>query len=121
MADPIDRAALDELVEMTGGDRAFLVDLIDTFVADGEAMIGELNAALAAGDDAGLLRPAHSLKSNAASFGAVRLADLCRSVEADAREGVVPEAAARVEAIRDELATVVSALRAEKDEAGDGT
>ena len=114
MADPIDRAALGELIEMTGGDRAFLADLIDTFSTDAAGMIAELEAAVSSGDDAAMLRPAHSLKSNAASFGAHRLAELCRAVEHDAREGGVPDAAARVAAIRDELVAVERALQAER-------
>jgi len=114
MAEPIDRAALDELVEMTGGDRAFLADLIDTFSTDAAGMIAELEAAVSSGDDAAMLRPAHSLKSNAASFGAHRLAELCRSVEHDARAGAVPDAAARVAEIRDELVIVEQALQSER-------
>jgi HPt (histidine-containing phosphotransfer) domain-containing protein len=118
MAEPIERAALDELVAMTGGERAFLGELIDTFVTDAASMLAELDAAVAAGDDAALLRPAHSLKSNALSFGAHRLTELCRAVEADARNGAVPDAAARVATIRDEVAAVQGALLAERDATG---
>jgi HPt (histidine-containing phosphotransfer) domain-containing protein len=115
MADVIDRAALDELVAMTGGDRAFLDELIDTFSTDAAGLLADLEAAADSGDDAAMMRPAHSLKSNAASFGAHRLAELCRSVEHDAREGGVLDADARVAAIRDELVSVEAALQAERE------
>ena len=62
-----------------------------------------------------MMRPAHSLKSNAASFGAHQLAELCRAVEHDAREGAVPDADTRVAAIRDELVAVEAALQAERE------
>jgi HPt (histidine-containing phosphotransfer) domain-containing protein len=115
MVDPIDRAALDELVEMTGGDRAFLADLIDTFSTEAAGMLAELEAAAANGDAAGLLAPAHSMKSNAASFGAHGLAELCRAIEHDAREGSVPDAEARVASIRESLAAVEAALQSQRD------
>lgn len=116
MAEVVDRAALDELVAMTGGDRAFLVELIDTFSTDAAGLLADLEAAADSGDDAAMMRPAHSLKSNAASFGAHQLAELCRSVEHDAREGGVPDAVTRVAAIRDELVVVEAALQAERED-----
>jgi HPt (histidine-containing phosphotransfer) domain-containing protein len=115
VAEAINRAALDELVEVTGGDRAFLAELIDTFLTDAVGMMAEMDAAVDAGDDAAIVRPAHSLKSNALSFGATRLAELSRAVEADARQGGVPDAADRVDAIRAELVEVERALRVERD------
>ncbi len=42
MADALDRAALDDLLEMAGGDLAFLVDLIDTFSTDAAGLLAEL-------------------------------------------------------------------------------
>ena len=115
MADVIDRAALDELVAMTGGDLAFLAELIDSFSTDAAGQLAELEAAVDSGDDAAMMRPAHSLKSNAASFGAHQLAELCRAVEHDARQGSVVDADTRVAAIRDELVAVEAALQAERE------
>jgi HPt (histidine-containing phosphotransfer) domain-containing protein len=114
VGDPIDRAALAELVDMTGGDLAFLAELIDTFSTDAAGMLAGLEAASSSGDVAAMMRPAHSLKSNAASFGAHRLAELCRALEHDAREGTVPDAETRVAAIRDELVAVEAALAIER-------
>ena len=93
MPDPLDPTALDELVAMAGGDPAFLGELLDDFSTDADQYAAELDAAVAAGDDAAMVRPAHSLKSNALNFGARQLAELCRAVEHDAQEGAVPDAA----------------------------
>ena len=74
---------------------------------------------MAEDDQAALQRPAHSLKSNAMSVGATRLADLSRSLEADARGGSVPSAGDRVNAVRDELTLVRAAVASVRQEAAD--
>ena len=111
MPDPLDPAALDELLAMAGGDPTLLGDLLADFSTDADQYAAELDAAVAAGDDAALVRPAHSLKSNALNVGAARLADLCRSLEADARTGAVPDAAQRAAEVQAELAAVREAVR----------
>lgn len=110
MPDPLDPAALDELLAMAGGDPALLGELLADFSTDADQYAAELDAAVAGGDDAALVRPAHSLKSNALNVGATRLAELCRSLEADARNGAVPDAAERVAAIQSELVDVRDAV-----------
>jgi HPt (histidine-containing phosphotransfer) domain-containing protein len=112
---PIDRAALDELVDMTGGDPAFLTELIDAFVADGRAVIDAMERAAITGSDAELQRPAHTLKGNAMNFGATRLAELSRQLEADARSGSVGDGTARVREIADEFVAVEAALVSERE------
>jgi len=99
---------------MTGGDRDFLVELIDTFVTDSRAILAAMEQAAAAGTHAELQRPAHTLKGNAMSFGATRLAELSRQLEADARSGSVTDGPRRVREIIDEFAIVETALDAER-------
>ena len=53
------------------------------------------------------------------SVGATRLADLSRSLEADARGGSVPSAGDRVNAVRDELTLVRAAVASVRQEAAD--
>jgi histidine phosphotransfer protein HptB len=108
----VDPAALDRLLEMTGGDPEFLGELIDTFLEDGAVQLEALRLAVGAGDAAAAVRPAHSLKSNSASMGAERLADLARALEADARSGTVEDGAARVAAATAEFEEVRAALLA---------
>lgn len=120
MPDPLERAALDELLAMTGGDAALFVELLDTFLTDADQYLGELDAAVEAGDHAALQRPAHSLKSNALNVGATRLAELSRAIEMDARAGSVPSAGDRVAAVREEFAGVRDAVASARREALDG-
>ena len=108
---PLDPAALRYLLEITGGDEAFLDELIETFIQDADNQLRSLGEAVAAGSVEGLVRPAHSLKSNAANVGATRLAGLCRDLEGDARAGTVDSPAERVAAIEAELGAVRDALR----------
>jgi HPt (histidine-containing phosphotransfer) domain-containing protein len=111
----VDPAALDRLLEMTGGDPEFLAELIDTFVEDGSAQLEALRAAIEAEDSDAAVRPAHSLKSNSASMGADRLAELCRALEADARTGVIEDGPGRIDAAQVEFEQVRSTLLSLRD------
>jgi HPt (histidine-containing phosphotransfer) domain-containing protein len=98
MIDPsIDRDTYDHLLEITGGDLEFLDELVETYLADAEQQLEAMRGAAAADDAAALIRPVHTLKSSSANVGALTLAEVCRSLEADARAGAVPDFAARVE------------------------
>ena len=108
-------AALAELEE-TVGDREFVAELIGDFLAGLPAQLVELRAACAAGDLEQLHRSAHTLKSNAATFGAEGFALACRELEHAARAGGTAEThelAARVGA---EAARAAPALAAARDE-----
>jgi HPt (histidine-containing phosphotransfer) domain-containing protein len=75
----IDKATFDELKQMSGAD--FINELIDAFLDDGPHMISEMQAALATTDVESFRRNAHSLKSNANTFGAMELAALAKELE----------------------------------------
>jgi HPt (histidine-containing phosphotransfer) domain-containing protein len=79
-AAPIDPATFAELQDTAGAD--FVADLVATFV-DEEApqMLAELRAARAEGAAERFRRAAHSLKSNANTFGALPLGELARALE----------------------------------------
>jgi HPt (histidine-containing phosphotransfer) domain-containing protein len=113
---PIDRAVFDALVDMTGGEMDFVDELVDTYVDDGQQQVAALRDAIAAGDTAALVRPAHSLKSNSLNVGAMDLGGLCRELEEQARGGEVPDAAERVAAIDAGFAGVREALLADRAE-----
>ena len=117
MTEPaLDMAAFEQLLEITGGDREFLDELVDTYLEDGEAQLGAMRAAVATSDAAAILRPAHTLKSSSANVGAMALAELCRALEADARTGVVPDMAARVDRCGAAFADARAALLATRAE-----
>jgi HPt (histidine-containing phosphotransfer) domain-containing protein len=106
----IDRATFEGLLEAVGGDRAFIVELIDTYVADAPLQLQSMRAATVAGSAADLVRPVHTLKSSSASLGALTLADLCGSIEARARAGEVEGAATAVGNVALALDAVLTAL-----------
>ena len=114
MTDPsmLDQAALASLLEMTGGDEAFLAELIDTYLADAGDLRATMRQALATGDAPGLRRAAHSLKSNSATFGATTLAALCQDLEERAAAGTMDGAAERVDRVDAVCPEVEAALRA---------
>ncbi len=80
----IDKAAFEELKQMSGAD--FINELIDAFLDDAPNMIQQLRVSLAAKDVETFRRNAHSLKSNANTFGATQLAALAKELELKARE-----------------------------------
>ena len=82
----IDPSAFDELAESLGAD--FATELVTTFLSDAGNMLAQLNAAYSDGDADAFRRAAHSIKSNAQTFGAAPLADAARDIEmSDAMDG----------------------------------
>jgi HPt (histidine-containing phosphotransfer) domain-containing protein len=106
----LDPAAFERLLEITGGDVAFVDELIDTYLEDAVVQLGTMAEAAATGDADALVRPAHSLKSNSDNVGAVALTVLCRAVETDARAGAVADPTERVAAIQREFEAVRAGL-----------
>ena len=80
----IDKATFEELKQMSGAD--FINELIDAFLDDGPHMISQMEAARAANDVESFRRNAHSLKSNANTFGATELGTLAKELEAMGKE-----------------------------------
>jgi HPt (histidine-containing phosphotransfer) domain-containing protein len=75
----IDLNTFTELQDTAGAD--FVVELVDTFLDEAPGLLAELRRALAAGDVLAFERAAHSLKSNAHTFGALALGAQARSLE----------------------------------------
>jgi signal transduction histidine kinase/DNA-binding response OmpR family regulator len=106
----IDREVLARLVEGTGGDAAFVSELIEQFVVDSPGLIEAARAALAIGETEEVRRAAHTLKSNAATFGAHGLAERCKSLEEAAKRGALEDGADRLEELARELEQIRNAL-----------
>jgi HPt (histidine-containing phosphotransfer) domain-containing protein len=66
-----------------------VAELLDTFAAEASAMIGGLDEAIGEKSAETVWRVAHTLKSNAATFGAMALSDACRALEALAKNGAL--------------------------------
>ena len=107
---PIDLAVYAELKATTGPD--FVIELVDTFLEEAPSMLAELRGARTAGDADRFRRAAHSLKSNANTFGALRLAAQARELEL---EGLAAEPAHDVTALAELDAEYARAAAALKD------
>ena len=110
----IDHGVLAELRASVESDMGFVRDLVDAYIADSAGCIDAIEAAVAAGDAAALVRPAHTLKSSSATVGAMPLSATARTLEIAARSGTLDgeeteRAAAR---IRGEWEASSAALRA---------
>ena len=75
----IDTGVFAELQAATGAD--FVVELVDTFAEELPGMLGELRAALEVASADRFRRAAHSLKTNALSFGAQALGEQAKALE----------------------------------------
>jgi HPt (histidine-containing phosphotransfer) domain-containing protein len=96
----LDTSVLERLADTLGSDAA-LDELIDTFLAEAPKLVATLHEAVERGNADELRRAAHTLKSNAATFGAEDLADRCRTLERVAVAGPLdgaPELISRIEA-----------------------
>ena len=108
----LDEDVLEELRTSVEGDRSFVVELIEAYVADGATHVAEVEAAVADGNAGSLVRPAHTLKSSSATVGALRLAALARDLEVAGRSGSLEASIAeRVPQLRDAWEEATVALR----------
>jgi len=111
----LDTRVLDELAASVGGDRAFVVELVDTYLDDSAEQVDAIGASVDADDAAGLVRPAHTLKSSSATLGAQQLAARARALEMAGRSGTLDdEARSSASALRADWEAAVAALQAWK-------
>jgi HPt (histidine-containing phosphotransfer) domain-containing protein len=104
----IDKTTFDELKQMSGDD--FINELIDTFLEDAPKMIAEIKSSHAANNAETFRRAAHSMKSNAATFGASQLAALAKELEMLGKENKLHEAGDRLNALEEAYASVRNEL-----------
>ena len=111
--EPIDNAVLDNLAQLQREGRPDIVNRVITlFLESAPALLKDLQEGAAKADTAQLHRASHTLKSASANVGAALLSAHCRELEAMARTGAVPDAAARVETIIDDYRRAQAALTA---------
>jgi HPt (histidine-containing phosphotransfer) domain-containing protein len=108
VAPALDLAVLAQLREAVG--ESTTAGMAETFLAEGPALVATLRRSVEEGDAAELRRAAHTLKSNAATFGGAALAALCQELErmgetgaADGAADLVSRAEAEHERVRSEL------------------
>lgn len=77
---PIDHSVISGLQDTIGTE--FVSELITTFLEEAPDMLHDLKSAAASCDQDRFRRAAHSIKSNAAIFGALDLEEIARRMEA---------------------------------------
>jgi len=105
----IDKTTFDELKEMSGDE--FINELIDTFLEDAPKMIAEIKSAHASNNVDVFRRAAHSMKSNAATFGASQLAALSKELEMLGKENKLHETGDRLKALDEAYESVRNELK----------
>ena len=110
MSSAIDPVAFAELQASAGAD--FVRELIDTFLEEAPPMLAELREALAGARAEPFRRAAHSLKSNASTFGAATLAAMARDLELQGFAAATPAALA---ALAQQYAAAAAELKALRD------
>ena len=110
----LDRAAIARLDRLGGTD--FVRQMVELYLQHGPERMRALEQGVRDGDAAQVERAAHSLKSSAGNFGAVRLELAALFLESRSFEGTADAAAA--ERVREEYAAAEIALRALLQELG---
>jgi HPt (histidine-containing phosphotransfer) domain-containing protein len=83
---PLDIGVLATL-ESDIGDRGFVVDTIEVYLAELPDRVAAICRSLLEGDARGVKAVAHSLKSSSAMLGAIPLSEVCAQLEATAAAG----------------------------------
>jgi len=104
----IDRATFDELKENAGAE--FVIELVDTFLVEGPAMLDDLRRSLAAQNADQFRRAAHSLKSNSNTFGALTLGAMAKELELTGLAPALAANGATLDALAAEYERVAAAL-----------
>jgi len=111
---PLAPAALDNIRALqakSGND--VLVKVVQLYVASAPEQLQTMQEAISRGDHRALQMAAHTLKSSSANVGAMKLADLCKEVEQEARAGEMTRADARLLRMANEYERVWVALKAQ--------
>ena len=108
----IDESVLSELADAVGTEG--VTTLIDLFVTDFAESVDNCLQAVENGDCETARSQAHQMKSSARYLGALELSDLCRTLEAEAREQnlkALHQDAASLRTIYQETAAELTSLR----------
>lgn len=119
-ADAADRAvdptALHTLLNLVGGERKALNDLITSYIDESGLLLRQVDTS--AGNDADTLRRvAHTLKSLSCDFGLKRIADISSAIELRARDGDAIVSDSELRELKDTHAKGVEVLRSMMEKA----
>ena len=110
----IDRRALETIQALQRqGKPDLLVRVINIYLEDSLRLLEALRQALSRGDAVELKLQAHSLKSSSANVGALRLAELCKELEATGEGKSMDGVDQRISRVEEEYRSVRNELTAE--------
>jgi HPt (histidine-containing phosphotransfer) domain-containing protein len=107
-APTIDLPTFEALQETAGAE--FVVELVDTFLTEAPLMLADLRDSLAARDADRFRRAAHSLKSNANTFGARTLGAMAKDLELTGLDAALAAGGRPLDALAQEYAKAATAL-----------
>lgn len=110
---PINPEVFEDLQDAMGDE--FAEELLLTFLSEAPGMLADLRSAAAEGDTERLRRAAHSIKSNAQTFGAEALSSLARDIELVGLAADPKQASQQMDALEAAFRTSDVALRALND------
>ena len=83
----LDKDRVRELKELTADDPALLAELIDLFLTDAPKLMDQMRRATEDEDAPALRRAAHTMKGSSGQMGALRIQDICATIETLAETG----------------------------------
>jgi two-component system, sensor histidine kinase RpfC len=113
----LDAAVIEDL-QALGEGSSFFSDLVADFMLDAEALLADMEAAIAEGDLSKIRDAAHALRSCSGNIGASGLRELCGRSRTLTRATVAAEGRAMLAALREEYARVRRVLNQRVQDAG---
>lgn len=104
----IDTSMLDGLKELLADN---FVQLISAYISDGTERLGRLGHAITVTDLPNVTMESHALKGSSKNIGAQNFAELCGSLEGQARAGNAENFEQKFAAIQKEFAAIVEELQ----------
>lgn len=104
-------ADLAEMLDALGNDRRVLGEVIELFLANAPALLADLRAAVAMGDDRRIARIAHRLRGSVAQFSDGEVNDSLTRLEHLALSDDLSEAPSELTRMESALTTLVRAMR----------
>lgn len=105
----VDRTVLQALKVSVGED--YIGVMLETFLEETPQLMADMHRSLSANDADTFRRAAHSMKSNAATFGATRLSELAKELEIMAKAGTLSEVGDRLKVLEEALQSASKEIR----------
>jgi HPt (histidine-containing phosphotransfer) domain-containing protein len=111
----LDPKMLDRIRRVRGGGDGFFRDMVQLFTTEASSRVRQLGDALDLQDRTAAAEVAHGLRGTSATFGALRLAQLCERIEELGQVGEMPAARELFPLVESELSAVTRELAAQLD------